>query len=148
MNLAEFTGEASRLFLDSAPIIYYVENHHEYGPVLKGFFQEVEQGSVSVITSPVTLAECLVLPLRLGLPDLAKVFIELITNGPSTHFAHLDRQTALSAAELRAEHGLSLADAFQIATALNQRCDAFLTNDIEIQRVPNLKVLVLKDFLE
>ena len=47
------------------------------------------------------------------------------------------------AAELRVRHNLTLPDALQIAIALNTGCDAFLTNDNALQRVTELRVLVV-----
>jgi predicted nucleic acid-binding protein len=49
------------------------------------------------------------------------------------------------AAELRASYGMRLPDALQIAAALGERCDAFLTNDRRLARVTEIRVLVLDD---
>ncbi|MBD2354935.1 hypothetical protein H6G41_09915 [Tolypothrix sp. FACHB-123] len=40
-------------------------------------------------------------------------------------------------------YGLKLLDALQVATALVAGCDAFLTNDVALQRVTELRILVL-----
>jgi predicted nucleic acid-binding protein len=44
------------------------------------------------------------------------------------------------AAELRARYHLSLTNAFQIAVALQSGCDAFLSNDMTLKRVSDLRV--------
>ena len=57
----------------------------------------------------------------------------------------LDTDAAESAAEFRARYNLSLTDAFQIASALKADCDVFLTNDFGLQRVQELRVLVIDE---
>jgi predicted nucleic acid-binding protein len=46
---------------------------------------------------------------------------------------------------LRAHYNLRTPDALQVATALEFGCQAFLTNDEQLQRVTDLRVLVLKE---
>jgi predicted nucleic acid-binding protein len=46
---------------------------------------------------------------------------------------------------VRATHNLKTPDAIQIATALAQKADFFLTNDAKLSRLPQPQVLVLAD---
>ncbi|MGA1844796.1 MAG: type II toxin-antitoxin system VapC family toxin [bacterium] len=64
--------EVKRLFLDTAPLIYFVEKHPTYAKHLRPVFDRIDKGKLSAFTSPITLAECLVQPCRLNLPDLQK----------------------------------------------------------------------------
>ena len=66
-----------RLFLDTAPIIYYVENHPNYYELTKVIFDGIDEGLLLGVTSPITLSECLVYPYKLGLIALAQDFIYL-----------------------------------------------------------------------
>ena len=59
-----------RLFLDTAPVVYYVEKNPRYLPIARVIFERIDEGTLTGITSPVTLAECLVAPCRLGLTEL------------------------------------------------------------------------------
>lgn len=52
---------------------------------------------------------------------------------------------ANQAARLRASYNLRLPDALQVATAVYAGCDAFLTNDRQLQRVQELQVIVLEE---
>ena len=52
---------------------------------------------------------------------------------------------AEQAASLRARYGLRTPDALQISAALAAGCSAFLTNDARLQRVTELRVLVLDE---
>jgi predicted nucleic acid-binding protein len=52
---------------------------------------------------------------------------------------------ARTAAEVRARYSLKLPDAFQIATAIAANCQVLLTNDAQLKRVTELRVLVLSE---
>ncbi len=66
MTIEESVQGVTRLFLDSAPVIYFVEQNPQYFAIVRVVFQRIRDGSLMGVTSPVTLAECLVRPYRLG----------------------------------------------------------------------------------
>jgi predicted nucleic acid-binding protein len=135
----------SRLFLDTAPVVYYVERNPTYSARADEIFDRIDAGSLQGVTSGVTLAECLVGPVHSGLAQVQRDFIDVIVGGANTTFVALDATIAQSAAELRVKYGLGLADAFQIAAAIASGCGAFLTNDRGLTRVKDIPVLVLDD---
>lgn len=145
MTISDALDGVSRLFLDTAPVIYFVERNPAYLDLVSAAFRYVDQGTLSAVTSPVTLAECLVHPIRQQNTLLQQDFIDLITAGNNTEFLVIDQNIAQKAAQLRARYNLLLPDAFQAATALAAGCDVFLTNDRGLQRVAELRVLVLDD---
>jgi hypothetical protein len=53
---------ARRVFLDTAPVIYYVEGNTRYVAALDPLFRRLDAGALEAVSSPVTLAECLVHP--------------------------------------------------------------------------------------
>lgn len=133
------------IFLDTAPLIYYVEKHPKYLKILRPVFQQIDRGFIQAVTSPVTLAECLIHPCRRGLINLQKDFTDLIVEGRNTTFVMIDHLISQKAAQLRASYNLTLTDAFQVATAISADCDIFLTNDQDIKQVTEIEVLVLTD---
>lgn len=143
VKVSDALSTVARLFLDTAPVIYYVERHPHYTPLVDYIFDCIDAGTLPAITSPVTLAECLVMPYRLGQANVQQDFADLIANGQGITFWPLDAGSARRAAELRARYNLSLTDAFQIAAALAAGCDAFLTNDATLKRVSELTILML-----
>jgi predicted nucleic acid-binding protein len=145
MIIAERLQSVRRLFLDRAPVIYYVEENTRYLPLVETVFDRLDTNALTAVTSPVTLAECLVAPYRSNETELRQVFADVIVSGSNTEFVPIDRTIADKAGELRARHNLTLTDAFQIATALNAGCDAFLTNDISLKRITDLEILVLEE---
>lgn len=52
------------IFLDTAPIIYFIENHPQFSDIVEVFIEQLDQGNIQGIISPVTIAECLVNPLK------------------------------------------------------------------------------------
>lgn len=143
MRVHEALTGVSRLFLDTAPVIYFVEENPDFLPVISLIFEQIEKAALLGIAAPVTLAECLVVPYRTGAANVQREFVELLTNTENIEFAAIGQQVGQRAGELRARYNLQLPDALQIATALEEGCQAFLTNDAQLKRVVELKVLVV-----
>ncbi len=145
MKISERLQSVTQIFLDTAPVIYFVEKNPRYVEVARVVFNLIDSGSLSAVTSPVTLAECLTLPYRLQQPEVAKAFIELLVNDESVRFVPLDDRAASKAAELRARYNLPLPDSFQIAVAILSGCDAVLTNDVAWKKVAGINAIVLDE---
>ena len=122
-----------------------MERNATFAPVVDDIFDRLDQGTLAAVTSPITLLECLVLPYRSGTAALRRDFLDLIVDGPGVTFVPLDDSIALRGAELRARYNLSLADAFQVAAAMDAGCDAMLTNDAALRRVIEIPMLIVGD---
>ncbi|GBC93957.1 hypothetical protein HRbin15_02459 [bacterium HR15] len=133
----------SRLGLDTAPIIYFVEAHPRYDALLMPIFARIDQGAVNGVTSVITLVEVLVHPLRQGRHDLVERYNQLLLTSAHFEVVSISPEIAKQAADLRARYNLRTPDALQIAAAIVNRCDAFLTNDATLQRVKELKILTI-----
>jgi predicted nucleic acid-binding protein len=144
MKVSDALAGARSVFLDTAPIIYHVERNPTYVARTRPIFQRIDAGNIEAVTSTISLVECLVVPLRRGDTALATRFRTAITTGMSTRMVGVDA-AAEHAAELRATLNFGLADAFQVACALRDGVDAFVTNDRKLLRAPRLRVLVLDD---
>jgi predicted nucleic acid-binding protein len=145
MKLTDSLHGITRLFLDTAPVIYYIENHPQYFSVVEPIFAHIDNGLLVAVTSSVTLSECLVIPYRLGQPQIQQLFINQLVNGNNTQFKPIDSNIAQQAAELRSRYNLALLDAYQVAIAIDASCEAFLTNDIALKRVIELRILVVDE---
>jgi len=147
MKLELAFQQVNRLFLDSAPLIYYIDQNIDQNPnyfaVIDGIFDFINSAQIRIVTSPVTLAECLILPIRQNNPSQQQLFIDIITAQDTADFVNITSAIATTAAEIRARYNLQLPDAFQIAIALERDCEAFLTNDTQLKRVTELRVLVV-----
>lgn len=144
VKVEEALSGLRRLFLDSAPLIYHVEGRPDRIVKTTRVFELIEGGQVEGVTSTITLAECLVLPLRRDDGELAEQFRQRIVRGRNTRYVGVDGVVE-EAARLRAIFKLPFFDALQIACAIEARCDGFLTNDRDLVRAPGVKVFVLDD---
>ena len=147
-NLATILRRHERIGLDTSVFIYHIEERAQFAEPAQVAMDELASGAFVGVTSVLTLMEIAVKPLQLGRPDVAEEYEVLLANYPNLAVAAIDRPTARRAAELRARHRLRPADALQVAACLEQRATAFLTNDRDLQRVTEIEVLVLADFVE
>ena len=81
MKVSDALGGVRSLFLDTAPIIYYVENVSPYRQRMDEIVARVAAGTVGFVTSSITLAECLIHPIRRSDAALAARFRLAITQG-------------------------------------------------------------------
>jgi len=143
MKVRDALQGVNKVFLDTSPVVYYVEDVPAFAEVVQGVFALIREGQIQGITSPVTLAECVTLPIRLGQIELRQRFTDLLTDTDGILLVNIDISVAQRAAELRIQYGLKLPDALQIAVAIAAGCEAFLTNDFTLKRVTELRVLLL-----
>lgn len=118
--------------LDTAPLIYFIEEHPAYLGKLRPFFEAAERGDFRIVTSIVTLLEVLVHPLRSGRDDLACEYREILLRSANLSAIPLSEKIAEEAARLRAIHNLRMPDAIQLATAKTAGASWFLTNDMDL----------------
>jgi predicted nucleic acid-binding protein len=148
MNLLDDIPEGAVVALDTAPIIYYVENHPTYNPIVRPFFVVRLQAARNVaLTSTVSLVEVLVVPLRTGRLDLVCDYQDFLVSFPVIDLVPVSTPVAGWAADLRARYNLRLGDACQMGAALANGATHFLTNDAQLRRVMELTVLILNDYL-
>ena len=132
---------------DTAPLIYYIEEHPEYLTVADDLFSAIDLGMARGISSVLTLLEVLIKPLRNKHHALADSYLELLTNSAGITLFPLDEIISRGAAELRAKYvWLRTPDAIQIATAIEHRADLTITNDERWKDLTEIQVLFLKDF--
>jgi len=135
----------TRLASDTAPIIYFVEAQPRYDLLVMNVFQRIANGAIIGVTSVITLSEVLIQPLRQGNAVLQQDYRDLLLHSANFQTLSITPEIAERGAELRARYNLRTPDALQVATGLVAGCEAFLTNDRGLQRVTELRVLVLDD---
>lgn len=131
------------MFLDTAPVIYEVERNPNFIDIVDPIFDRLD-ADITAVISPITLSECLVGPKKLGLSDLEDTYLRLLTR-EDVIFVDSTLSIAQTAARIRSQYQFQLADSFQIATALEMHCDAFLTNDNQLKQTDELKVIVISE---
>ncbi|MGC1393611.1 MAG: PIN domain-containing protein [Coleofasciculaceae cyanobacterium] len=141
--LAQLQGQV--VGLDSAPLIYFIEQNSTYLEMMRLFFRALNQGEFKVVTSVVTLSEVLVYPLRQGNTILAQQYRDILFDAEGFITIQVSADIAEIAAQLRAIHNLRTPDAIQMATAIFEGASFFVTNDARLPSLPELEVLVLEE---
>lgn len=148
MTIDDELSNITSLFIDTAPFIYYIEAHPQFGPLSKIIFDAFLSGRIVAYSSVVTLTEVLPKPIESGDEKLARQFSEFLEHGKYLGLLEITAAIAKQAGRLRGLYPILRAfDAIQLAAALDAGADAFLTNDKKLQRIKEIKVLVLADYL-
>jgi len=135
----------SKVGLDTAPLINFTEANPEYIQVVDPFFEALRREEFTVVTSTMTLLETLVNPIKLGNTKIAKVYRNFLFRTRGVTTVPLDEGIAEAAARLRAFHNIRTPDSIQMATAIKMNATYFLTNDLKLPSLPELKVLKLDE---
>ena len=137
-----------RVFLDTAPIIYFLQRNASYFEQMKNILRYLRQEGTSFVSSDITTEEYLVMPYRennLPLTFALDRFILLA----QVEIVHTSSAIAKRAARIRAEYkGFKAMDALQIATAMESDCDLFLTNDKQLRQFDGIKCFTVDDMAE
>lgn len=112
--LAQLQGQI--VGLDTAPLIYFMEENPTYLDMTDAFFEAMFRGEFKVVTSVVTIPEVLVYPLRQGNTTLAQQYRDILFNSQGLTTLEVVPAIAETAAQLRADYNLRTPDAIQMAT--------------------------------
>ena len=104
------------VYLDANPVIYTVEKHPVYGPLLQPLWQAVQAKAIEVVSSDLVLMETLVGPFKRGDSALEKAYEQALL-GTDLHLLPLTQPILREAARLRTATRLKTPDALHAATA-------------------------------
>ena len=148
MTLLEELSLINSIFIDTAPVIYYIEAHPQFGPLVKEVVNAFQSRNLSAYSSVITLVEVLPKPTESGDERLTRKFAEFLKHGRNFIMIEISERIAEAAGKLRGRYPfLKTVDAIQLAAALDLGVEAFLTNDERLGKFKELKVLVLKDYM-
>lgn len=138
--------EHKRVFLDTAPVIYYVQSNDFYFEQTQDVFIKLRRQKSEFVSSTVMMSEACVYPFRLerfdwheNLENLMKLLhVEILP---------VDKVIALKAAQIRAKHkSFHAMGSIQLAAAVISGCDTFLTNDKRLKQFTEITCKTLTDF--
>lgn len=145
--MAALTVPPGVVYVDAQIMIYTVERHPVYAPLLLPLWQAATGGRTQVITSELTLLETLVQPIRNG--DVAlQADYQRVLSGAELTLISITRPALLEAARLRGQTAsLRTPDAIHAATGMLEGCASFISNDRGLRQVPGLPLVLLDDVL-
>ncbi|NIM15605.1 MAG: VapC toxin family PIN domain ribonuclease, partial [Candidatus Aminicenantes bacterium] len=92
------------IFLDTAPIIYYIEAHQDYGPLMKDLVVSFQSGELIAFTSVITITEVLPKPVSQNQKQLIDKFIKFLKKGENLNLLEISSDIAESAGYLRGKY--------------------------------------------
>lgn len=132
-----------KIFLDTSPIVYYLENNELYYSNMKMFWKQYED--CDYVTSAVTVTEYLTYPYQQNNVNMIDAFYAFI-DGMDIGIKSIDKAIAEKAAKIRAEYKFfKTMDALQLATACLSKCDLFLTNDKQLKQFKEIKCIIVEE---
>lgn len=131
------------LFLDTAPFIYFFEQHSAYFPAMKSLFARVYETGAQAITSIITYIELTTHPARMGKHQLVRKYRDYLSNSENISLFPLDMHIADQVVQLRGKYGLKTPDAIQLGTAVACGADYIITNDRAWKSIEELKVVLV-----
>ncbi|GAB3905877.1 hypothetical protein GCM10028803_37390 [Larkinella knui] len=135
----------SKLFVDTAPLIYLLENHPEFYQKVADFLLHAVENNAEFETSVLTVSEFCVKPEQLGRFDLINDF-DAVLKELDFRLVEITLPIAKMASKLRATYAfLKAMDSLQISTAIESHCDQFLTNDKKLKGVQEIEVVVIAE---
>jgi len=133
------------IFLDTAPFIYFFEQHQDYFPALETLFNQLYETGAQAITSIITYIELTTLPARQGKNQLVRKYRDFLSNSENISLFPLDMNIADHVVQLRAQYQFKTPDAIQLGTAVASGADYILTNDKEWQKLDGIKVVLVSE---
>ncbi|MCP4578526.1 MAG: type II toxin-antitoxin system VapC family toxin [Deltaproteobacteria bacterium] len=141
MGIELRTGDI--VFLDTAPFIYFFEQHPDYFPAMENFFAQLYATGAQAITSIITYIELTVQPARVGELQLVRKYRDYLSNSENISLFPLDMNIADHVVRLRAQYRFKTPDAIQLGTAFACGADYIITNDQSWQRFEEINVLLV-----
>lgn len=134
--------------LDTMVFIYHFKENQAYSPLTFSIFENLEKGNFNGITSILTLLEILVKPKKENNLLLTERYKLLFETFPNLQVKEINENIADIASSLRANYNINTPDAIQIATSLEVKADIFITNDVTLKKISEIKVLLLSEMLK
>ncbi len=127
-----------RLYLDTAPVIYVVEQVPDFSEKILRYIQKPD---IELVVSDLTWMECRVKPLAENnetlLADYDKFFSQSIIE-----IVELSRKVLERATHIRSQYNIKTPDAIHLGAAIISKCDIFLTNDQSLERFKDTHITV------
>jgi predicted nucleic acid-binding protein len=131
----------SRVYVDTNIFVYFIEGSEQFFPVAKKLFEHIVAVGAQVVTSEITVAECVYKPSHSQDQKLISIYEELFEKSGTIKLFPLDGMLTKQAALHGSQLGLKLIDAIHYESALQARCDVFVSADKRFKSGPQMRIL-------
>lgn len=128
-----------KVYIDTNVFIYSMFADPKMGPHCKRLIDAVEEGKTEGIVSQLVPIEVLSVAMKHN-PSKAETALAAIYSLPLI-FVGIDQPLLINAARLAGRYRLMGYDATHVATALMSKADVLVSNDQELKRVKEIKVV-------
>ena len=138
------------VLLDTSVFIYYLEEVEPYCPLAEDIFNDIADENIRGYLSTISITEFVTKPLADGNVTDVERFKQFI-RALSIQVLAVTYEIAERAGKLRSQYpSVRIPDALIVATALENSCDVFVTNDKNLKKLEDcgVTVIVLEDFVE
>ncbi|HKI33501.1 MAG TPA: PIN domain-containing protein [Gemmataceae bacterium] len=130
------------IYLDTNIVIYAVENPAVFGPRAEARLRAISTAD-RVALSELTRTECGSYPLRHSNFALLRLYDGFFVR-PDVMILPISTNVFRRATLIQAMHDFGTVDALHLATAVENGCQAFLTNDSRLSNFTDLTVEILR----
>lgn len=148
LKLITLLKGAESIFIDTSSFIYYIEEHEKYIEAVDPLFSHISQGRIIGYTSFITLSEVLTKPIEEKNKKLVCKDEDLLTNSKGLILTDMDKNIAVESAKLRVKYRMKIPDAIQVTSGLVNGAKVFITNDSNLKKIKEIKVIVLEDIIK
>lgn len=132
------------VYLDANCVIYLIEWNPIWAPKVFGRVAELRKAGYRIAVGDLARTECLAQPFLKGDAAVIASYQDFF-NDPSVEVLPLTAMVCEKAAQIRAASlmRLKVPDCLHLATAIENGCDRFLTNDAQLLRCTQISVEIL-----
>lgn len=130
-----------RVAIDTNIFIYHFEGNDCFTEYTDIVFNGLVSGKLRGVTSILTLGEILSYPNTKKVED--RLIEDFITT-PNLKIVDIDLNIIVKAAQIRREYGFRLPDSIQLATAVLNKAEAFITNDKKLKQFDSVQIILLE----
>lgn len=138
--------KGKRVYFDTNPIIYYLEQHQPFYDLVYPFFEAIGMSDIQAYTSEFTLTEMLIKPFKENKTALIQDIKDLLLDPDLVTLTKTYRELFIKSAELGGLYGLRSADAIHFVSAIENHCHYFVTNDKRFKSNNGVEVIILNDY--
>ena len=143
MELIKEIEKSKHVCIDTNIFSYYFTENQKYFNKIRKILVLAEEGKINIITSVVTMLEVMSMPNIENNRVLQENYYSVFKYYPNLTLVDVNVDIVVIAASLRRKYHLKTPDAILLATAINSKCDLFLTNDLRLKQVKEIKIVTL-----
>ena len=136
-----------RVYFDTNIIIYLIEGLSEYQSIINEIQDLLSSSDCEAVTSALTICEALIMPFKMDSSEGISLYRSFLEESGVFDLMETSRDTFVQSAFVAGTTSMKTPDAIHVATALESKCDIFLTNDKKIKTPKNLEKILISEFI-